>query len=189
MVEFGQSFSATSRIAAMRAATVVALYGLPREMRSDLEQEAFLELWRKQPAYDPRRGSWRTFSERVVMNRMSSLMRQMRSQQSGQFRERSLESALGLPAPNDGADLRSDVSRVLSGVSEFDRKVAVYLIGHTAIETSRRLEVSRATVYRAIERLRVAFVAAGMGHDRRSAPAVSTNRFAGIEAQGQAVRK
>ena len=168
MVEtvFERSYSASSRLAAVRAATITTLYGLPTDSRRDLEQEALLELWRKHEAYDPRRGSWRTFSERVVVNRMTSLVRAMRSVRSGQFREEPIESFFGLAAPNSLNDLRTDVSRVLAGVTPFDRSVALCLIGHSAIETTQRLGVSRATIYRAIGRLRVAFTAAGLTNVR-----------------------
>lgn len=159
---FEQSFSATTRLAAVRAATIVTLYGLPSDSRRDFEQEALLALWRKHRAYDPRRGSWRTFSERVVANRMTSLVRAMRSERSGQFREDPIENLLGLAAPNSLTELRADVSQVLAGLSPFDRSVALCLIGHSAIETSQCLGVSRATVYRAIGRLRTAFTEAGL---------------------------
>jgi RNA polymerase sigma factor (sigma-70 family) len=159
---FEQSYSATSRAAAVRAATIVALYGLPTDSRHDLEQEALLALWRKYQAYDPRRGSWRTFSERVVANRMKSVVRAMRSERSGQFREEPIENLLGLAAPNSPTDLRADVSRVLAGLSPFERSVALCLVGYSAIETGQRLGVSRATVYRAIGRLRAAFIDAGL---------------------------
>jgi RNA polymerase sigma factor (sigma-70 family) len=159
---FERSYSATSRLAAVRAATIATLYGLPTDSRRDLEQEALLELWRKHQAYDPQRGSWRTFSERVVANRMTSLVRSMRSERSGRFREEPIENLLGLAAPNDGADLRADVARVLAGMSPFDRSVAMYLVGHSAIETGQRLGVCRATVYRALGRLRTAFTEAGL---------------------------
>jgi len=159
---FERSYSASSRLAAVRAATIVTLHGLPTDSRRDLEQEALLELWRKHQAYDPRRGSWRTFSERVVANRMTSLVRAMRSERSGQFREEPIENLLGLAAPNIRTDLRADVSRVLAGLSPFDRNVALCLIGHSAIETTQCLGVSRATVYRAIGRLRTAFTKAGL---------------------------
>jgi RNA polymerase sigma-70 factor (ECF subfamily) len=159
---FEQSLSAAYRLAAVRAATMVALYELSPDTRSDLEQEALLELWRKRQAYDPRRASWRTFSERVVANRMISLLRAMRSERSGQFREEPIENLLGLAAPNTLADLRADVSRVLAGLSQFDRAVAQSLIDYSAIETGHRLGVSRATVYRAIGRLRAAFREAGL---------------------------
>ena len=159
---FEQFLSTTSHLAAVRAAATVTVYGLPADSRRDLAQEALLELWRKHPAYDPQRGSWRTFSERVVANKMSSLMRRMHSQRAGQFREDPIESLLSLAAPGECSDLRADVSRVLAGMSPFDRSVARCLIGHSATETSECLGVSRATVYRAIGRLRAAFSDAGL---------------------------
>lgn len=159
---FEHSLPAAYRLAAVRAATIVALYELSPDTRSDLEQEALLELWRKRQAYDPRRASWRTFSERVVANRMISLLRAMRSERSGQFREEPIENLLGLAAPNSLTDLQADVSQVLAGLSPFDRSVALCLVGYSAIETGQRLGVSRATVYRAIWRLRAAFTEAGL---------------------------
>jgi len=159
---FEQSFSATCRLAAVHAATIARLYQLPSDSRQDLEQEALLELWRKHPAYDPRRGSWRTFSERVVANRLTSLMRRLGPERSGHLRQESIANLHGLEAPNDNHDLRADVLRILARVSAFDRGVALNLVDHSAVETSQRLRVSRATVYRAIQRLRVAFMTAGL---------------------------
>lgn len=164
---FEQSFPATIRLAAVRAATIAALYGLPTESRRDLEQEALLELWRKRTAYDAQRGSWRTFSERVVANKMTSLVRSMYSERSGHFREDPLETLVALAAPNDRADIRADVSRVLANVSQFDRNVAADLIDYSPIEIGQRLGASRANVYRAIGRLRGAFTEAGLSHQGR----------------------
>ena len=169
MVEavFEQSYQAASRLAAVRSAMMVTLYGLPQDSRPDLEQEALLELWRKRTAYDPARGSWRTFAERVVANRMVSLMRSMHSDKAGNSRETPIESAWGLSAPMDRGDLRVDVWVVLGRMSPFDRTVALCLIDHSAIETSQKLGVARATVYRSINRLRAAFAAAGFGSGGR----------------------
>lgn len=159
---FEQSYYASSRVAVVRAATLVTLFGLPKDVRRDLEQEALVELWRKRPAYDAQRGSWRTFSERVVANRLRSLVRSMHREPSGHFREKPLENLVALAAPSDRADLRVDVSRVLANMSQFDRSVAVDLIDYSAIEIGQRLGASRATVYRAIGRLRAAFTEAGL---------------------------
>jgi DNA-directed RNA polymerase specialized sigma24 family protein len=150
---------------------MVNAYRLPTDFRRDLTQEAFLELWRKRAAYDPSRGGERTFAERVIANRMTSVVRSMHSARSGQFREDSLDDVPGLTAPND-ADLRLDVWCVLARASHFDRRVAVYLIEHSPTETSQGLGVSRAAVYRAIGRLRVAFTGAGFGNRRSGANTV-----------------
>lgn len=168
---FERSYSVTRRLAAVRAATIVIMYRLPRDSRRDLEQEALLELWRKRSAYDAQRGSWRAFCERVVANRMTSLVRRMHSQRSGQFKEDPIENVLKFVAPSDGTELRSDVSRVLARVSHFDRNVADCLIDYSVIETGRRLGISRAAVYRAIGRLRAAFSAAGFASRRARPPA------------------
>lgn len=67
-----------------------------------------------------------------------------------------------MPAPDDCFELRADVRRVLAGLAQFDQAVARSLIDYSAIETGQRLGVSRATVYRAIGRLRAAFREAGL---------------------------
>lgn len=127
-----------------------------------MRQEALTEVWRKRHAYDPLRGSWWTFSERVVANKLASLMRSMHAARCGHFTEESPDDLVALMAPNDGADLRVDVWRVLAGVAAFDRSVALYLREYSPSDTSQRLGVSRAAVYRAIGRLRKAFTDAGL---------------------------
>jgi RNA polymerase sigma factor (sigma-70 family) len=158
---FELSYLATTRLAAVHAAMIVNRYRLPADFRRDLEQEAMLELWRKRFAYDEQRGSWRTFSEPVIANRMISLVRSMHTTRFGQFREEPLQDRLGLTAASDNIDLRTDVASVLAGLSAFDRRIATLLISHSASETSRGLQISRARVYRAIGRLRIAFAAGG----------------------------
>lgn len=159
---FAHGFPTSSRLASVRAAAIANLYKLPAEYRRDLEQEALLELWRKHTLYDAERGSWRTFSERVVANRLSSLVRHMRSERSGQFREAALENLRNVAAPDRRIDIRLRVSQVLARVSPFDRTVALHLTDHSAIETSQELGISRATVYRAMVRLRIALAEAGL---------------------------
>jgi RNA polymerase sigma-70 factor (ECF subfamily) len=166
---FEQSFSEVRRLATVRAASIVSICSLPQDSRPDLEQEALLELWRKRTAYDPARGSWCTFAEPVVANRLASLVRSMCSYKAGTLREKPIENAVGLSAPPDRHDLRVDVCRVLNRVSQFDRSVARCLIDHTAIETSQLLGVSKARTYRALGRLRTAFTDAGLGPRRRCA--------------------
>ena len=164
MVEivFEQSYSVSSRMAAVQATKIAARHGLPTDHVDDLSQEALLELWRKAPAFDERRAGWRTFSERVVANRLASLLRHAHSSRSGHGKQDPIEG-LEFPdvARSHNIDLQTDVRRVLKGVSPFDRTVALSLIDYSAIETSHRLRVARATVYRSIVRLRAAFTSAG----------------------------
>lgn len=160
---FEQSYQAASRLAAVRSAAMVRSYGLPKDSRPDLAQEGLLELWRKRTAYDPARGNWRTFAEPVVNNRLVSLVRTIRSSKAGCFRGEPLESAAALAAPLERPDLRIGVWQVLDRVAPFDRTVALSLMNRSVIETGRELGVSRATVYRVIERLRSAFLEAGFG--------------------------
>jgi RNA polymerase sigma factor (sigma-70 family) len=165
---FQQSFSATSRLAAVRAAAVVTLYRLPADFRSDLAQESMLELWRKRSAYDVRRGAWRTFAERVVANKMTSLVCRRHAMRRGYGREEPLDQVVQvIPALNEPIELRLDVRRVLASLSRLDRSVALALMDHSASETIHRLGISRSTAYRAIGRLRLAFISAGLRPDNR----------------------
>jgi len=167
---FERSYAVSLRVTSVRAAAVVALYRLGKDARRDLEQEALLELWRKFPLFDSRRACWQTFAERVVANRMISVVRLHRSERRGRGRDEPLDELhRTLRAPAECLDLRVDVRRVLASVSHFDRAVARSLIDYSATETSHRLGVSRATLYRAVRRLRTVFMTAGLAPG--SAPA------------------
>jgi RNA polymerase sigma factor (sigma-70 family) len=161
--------SVALRVAAARAAWIVVSYRLPSELCRDLKQEALLELWRRRDAFDPLRGSWRTFAEHVVRNRLTSLLQVIQSTRPTQFVYAPLESLSAKAAPDINVDLRLDIERVLASVSQFDRTVARSLAHYSAIETGRSLGTSRAAVYRAIKRIRAAFSIAGFsmcGHTR-----------------------
>jgi len=160
---FEQSYPASSRIAAVQATRIARRNSLPADFIDDLAQEGLLALWRGTPAFDERRAGWPTYAEHVVANRLASILRSMNSGRSGHGKQDPLDGLqFADPAPYAGIDLQNDVRRVLDGVSSFDRTVARSLIDHSAIETSRRLGVARATIYRSIARLRAAFTAAGL---------------------------
>jgi RNA polymerase sigma factor (sigma-70 family) len=131
------------------------------EHPEDLEQEIWLELWRKRSRFDARRASWRTFAERVAANRVKSLMR-ARLACRRRVQLEPLESAQHTPAPHNTVELRGDVVRVLSTVSDQDRAVALSLAHSTPAEVGPQLQMSRASVYRSIWRLREAFIASGL---------------------------
>jgi RNA polymerase sigma factor (sigma-70 family) len=161
---FESSYSITSRIAAVRAMSIVTTFRLPKDTFHDLQQEALLELWQKRDKYDPGRAGWRTFAEHIIANRLISLMRRHQAQRRLHGDEQALdEVARRLLAPNDRIELQLDIGRVLGQVSKFERAVALSLIDSSVVQTSRHLGVSRSKVYRARRRLRTVLSIAGYG--------------------------
>ncbi len=138
--------------------------------REDLVQEALIGVWTALPRFDPARASLRTFVERVVANRITSLVRSARSRRTRRFGRKSLQGVLEIGTTGDHVDLRTDIRRILRRLSTFDRAVALHLAEYSAVETSRQLNVSRAAVYRAIARLRIAFIEAGISSSGTALP-------------------
>jgi DNA-directed RNA polymerase specialized sigma24 family protein len=126
--------------------------------REDAEQQAALGVWRALPRFDPARGCLRTFVECVARN--ESVTARRGNWQPEHEPLEGLESVL--IAPDSRPDLRADVDRVLDTVAPFAQAVARGLVDYNATETSRHLGVSRAATYRAIGRLRLAFMSAGL---------------------------
>jgi RNA polymerase sigma-70 factor (ECF subfamily) len=161
---------------------------------ADVRQDLALDCLRRIPRFDPTRGEWHAYVRGVMYNQSTVLfsrrrrhlrreiladdvvVRDRRTREHIEYFMESLAWRNSLAAPKNLAELRIDVSRVLAGVSHFDRTVAGCLVGHSAIETGRRLGVSRASVYRAIGRLRVAFTKAGFVGLRSSGLASGRSR-------------
>lgn len=146
------------RAAQVRAASRVASGAVFQADREDLSQEGLLACWRALRHFDPTRASLPTFLDRVVANRVASVIRSSRTPVM-----LSLDAAdvctvgFGLGQIH----LELDVARVIQRLSRDDRNLAVTLMEHTPTETSRRLGLSRSTVYSRIARLRSSFIAAG----------------------------
>jgi RNA polymerase sigma factor (sigma-70 family) len=154
---FEHAYPLALRSARFRATAAVKSRAIPSADRQDVEQEALTRVWQALSKYDPARAGLRTFIEVVVCTKVTSLLR---AHTHGTV----LESLARQVAREGGfreMELRADVARVLDGISPFDRSVALSLTNYSAIETGRRLGVARATVYRSIDRLRIAFADAG----------------------------
>jgi RNA polymerase sigma factor (sigma-70 family) len=161
---FEETYSVWRVVAAVRAARIVKRYALPSEDCRDLRQEALLGLWQARHRFKPDRADEKTYAETVVGNRLTSCIRHLCAKRCGRSRTQALcELTLMLVAPQINRDLDVDIERVLADVSAFDQAVARCLMDRSASETGRVLHVSRATVYRSIERLRAAFTVAGLG--------------------------
>jgi RNA polymerase sigma factor (sigma-70 family) len=161
---FHQAYPLALRSAQVRLSAAVVSGAVLVADRQDLEQEALTRVWQALARYDPARAGLRTFIELVVRTQLTSMLR---SHPYG----REFESLDEQYVAGEGGfleiEVRADVRRVLADVSLFDRAVAFALTKCSASETSRRMGVSRAAVYRAIGRLRVAFRAAGFAVCRR----------------------
>ena len=164
MVEtsFSETYPASERVSNARALATAARYRLAYQDRADLRQEALLELWRKARLFDVRRSSWPTFAERVVANKLGSVMRSRCSRRAGSLQPEPLSGGADAAAPRVAIDLCIDIRRVLAAAEPFDRSVARCLIDNSPSEASRELGVGRATVYRAMKKLKDAFAEAGL---------------------------
>jgi RNA polymerase sigma factor (sigma-70 family) len=164
---FATAYPLARRAAEVRSAAVMSSNDPIIVDREDLEQEAMVGLWRALSQFDSSRASLRTFVERVIATKIASALRAQRVL-------RRVPASGGQPLclgqPTLSVDLRRDVERVLAVLSDGDRRLAVLLGEHTPTEASRKLRVSRSTVYEGIRRIRIAFVDAGLGPDsaRRS---------------------
>lgn len=157
---FQEVYPLARRAAQVRAAAAVAAGRAAAADREDLEQEALLRIWQALPRYDPSKAALGTFIERVAESRFRSLLRPRR-------RLVALEPLDGIhPSSADGIPVvafRADLERILSLVGAPERRLALLLTEHTPSEAGRILGVARSTVYRRIERLRTALLAAGYG--------------------------
>jgi RNA polymerase sigma factor (sigma-70 family) len=128
--------------------------------REDLEAACLAEVWLNLGCFNPVRSSLRTFVERIVATKTVSFLRRCRTRN----RTRSDADIIGNSAiPIDVAiELRVDVRRALTLLNGADQKVARMLLHWTPSEIAKIYGISRAAVYRSMERIREAFSGAGL---------------------------
>ncbi len=159
-LSFEDAYPIIRRVAGARAADVAKMCGLLNDERCDLEQEAVFQVWRKLARFDPTRSSLKTFIERIVANQMASSIRRRRALKRQVQPDERARSHVDCEA--DSVNLRIDVLRVLDGLRPDERDICQMLADHSAVDVSRRAGISRATIYRMIGHLRVAFTEAGL---------------------------
>jgi DNA-directed RNA polymerase specialized sigma24 family protein len=169
-----------------KARGLVGSYGFTSGDCDDLQQEAALDLHLRLRYYDPARSGRRTFVQRVVGNRFANLIAERRA---GCRDYRACLRSLDEPAGQDGvrcfgetlsedeyesrmgrrslpwvrnAELHADVERVMALLPPDLAAVAGLLMSMSAGEAAQRLNLSRATAYRRIGRIREVFHAAGL---------------------------
>jgi RNA polymerase sigma factor (sigma-70 family) len=110
--------------------------------------------------YDELRASLRTFVERVASNGIASTLRRARA---AKLTSVDYWQASESPKLSVIVELRLDLNRALGTLGRPERRVARLLEEYRPAEIARALGISRTAVYRSIDRIREAFVEAGLG--------------------------
>lgn len=156
---FEDAYPLIHRAAGVRSAAAVRLAAASPADREDLEQEAFAAVWQALQHYDPSRSSLRTFVEKVVANRLVSLIRAPRWKfKIEPLKQHQVVGLDGIPA----AEFRIDFERIAASLPDTDRRLAAFLTDHSPTEASRALGIPRSTVYERIRHIRAAFADAGL---------------------------
>jgi DNA-directed RNA polymerase specialized sigma24 family protein len=158
---------------------LVACQLFREEDREDLEQQLFLEYWKRAGRFNRERGTYKTFINRLVRNRASSLA--LKAIRSGVVKIASLtdddesecpvEASAGLDDASRGStaeavQARLDVEKVLSTVAPRIRLLADEIrttgFGEIAANIGTKLGLTSRRTYQLREELRAAFRTAGL---------------------------
>lgn len=171
-----------------KARSLVGRKGFTMDDIDDIEQEMTLDLIERMPKFDPDKAAQSTFIARVIDHKISKILRH-RTQEMRDFHREScslndlIEDSDGGVVErihtldregvdlcagghsrtcNEDAQLRFDVSLVISGLPKDLKALAEHLMTETFTEASKSLGVPRATLYGARDRLRRIFEDAGL---------------------------
>lgn len=126
----------------------------------DLGQEVLLHLWRALQGYDHSRSSLRTYTETIVASTITSALR--RGKAKKRTRGPDFNSSIESVELSFRIERRIDLSRALCQLEGLDLRVARFLLRDCKpTEVARKLGVSRAAVYRSLDRIRLALEARG----------------------------
>jgi RNA polymerase sigma-70 factor (ECF subfamily) len=180
----------------IRAGRLARSGAVPGMTADDIAQDLREHLWRRDSAFDPARGSYDTFADRVIANRIATLAsptERLRAErgwvgfdepaEEGAEPDEALSlsetlaetAALHAPAPraaDEAIGLIHDVRRLIEGLSPACRAVALALIDLSPTEAVEALGVHRSTVYARLGTIRLAAVARDLGAYLGATPTV-----------------
>jgi RNA polymerase sigma-70 factor (ECF subfamily) len=171
-----------------KAYQLVGQAGFTRDDLEDLEQELTIHLFEQLPKFDPTRGAFSTFVDRVVDHkaadildarfaacrdcrlRVGSIHDTVRLQDGGEVlvEDMDLDDAvqvqrgIGGRSPHEEADLRIDLERALATLTPEQRDLCLRLMTSTIAEVSAATGVPRPTLYDRRTQIRAAFERAGL---------------------------
>jgi len=171
--------STVVRIACTHAARLVGRFGFTGADRDDIQQEILLDYFIRVRRYNLAKSGRRTFLHRVVRNRIATLCE---FQSAGCRDYRLCSDSLDAPSGDsipledtvsadayqdrvgrcatpswDREELRIDVDRVLATLPSELAAIANMLRSEGVVETAYQLGMPRATLYRRIAEIRIAF--------------------------------
>jgi RNA polymerase sigma-70 factor, ECF subfamily len=177
--------SRVSRNIMTRAARLARSGAVPGMTAEDIAQDLREHLWRRDGAFDLARGSYDTFADRVIANRIATLaspterLRAERnwisfdepSKQTEDEQALSLSETLGEADPLNGPEDRPadtafglvrDIRRLRDELTPSCRAVADLLTDLTPTEAARAIGVHRSTIYARLATIRSAAAAMGL---------------------------
>ncbi len=166
-----------TRYAKRKASQLAGHFGFSKSDRADIVQELLLDLVRRWPKYDPKRGEPEVFIRRVLWARVSTLIKQkLALKRQFDYEAATLDEEAdeevttnfrtGLPRRIDQehADLASDVTTVLAQMTAEERDLCERLQSQTLSEIARELGIPRSTLADRVQKLRSHFEDAGLQH-------------------------
>jgi hypothetical protein len=168
--------------ATCRAYFLVSRIGIPQDDWEDLRQEFVLDCLQRAPGFDPARGDWPAFVRGVIRHRsaiaahrasrrlegetLSSAWCDLDPDQPGRmdsFRE-AREPVSGDPTAS--LVLSADMQRVIGGLSDNLRNLAIDLTYLSPVEAAAKSNRSKQRIYQLMGKLRIAFSRAGILPER-----------------------
>ncbi len=153
----------------------------------DLEQELFLDLFRRLPAFDPSKAGKNTFTARVVENHAATLIKTAIAEKRGaaimhESLHATIHDGVGEPIElgdtiptecglwnatgrgwDEIIDLRHDLTRAIGGLPSNLAALCGRLATETVTEVSRATGMSRPSIYDGIAKIRAALKRTAFG--------------------------
>jgi RNA polymerase sigma-70 factor (ECF subfamily) len=144
----------THRLIRFKARQVARQLNLTIQDRKDLEQDLYLDLWRRLPKYRARRGRKKTFIALVVDRCVATWIARYLGKRTREVLTGTNWDNLPCHPPRRDPDLIIDLERALNALPPVLRELSARLTHQTVTEIARELGIARATLYDQINRLR-----------------------------------
>jgi RNA polymerase sigma-70 factor, ECF subfamily len=193
---------AADRVARIHAARLSGRFGFTEADRNDIHQELLMDYFIRSRRFNPAKSSRRTFLNRIFRHRVATLCEsQSAACRDYRLRSDSLDGPASLGTGGsitlgdtistdschapigraalpswDREELRIDIDRVIATLPSELAAIANMLRSEGVVETAYLLGVPRATLYRRIASIRVAFKSAGLDLYLRHSGASSRRR-------------